>query len=95
MTDVNWAYSDHFAMYKNIKSLYYTSETKIIYVKYNLIKKIKAIWLNFYKRTPKTSEQFSFSALMAPSSHHGRDAQRNGRESCFNGGEHQKAICHA
>ena len=32
---------DHFITFANVKSLSSTSETKIIYVKYNLIKKLK------------------------------------------------------
>ena len=45
--DGNWPYwSDHFIMYKNTESLWYTPETNtVLYVNYHSIKKIQNLEL--------------------------------------------------
>ena len=46
VADVNWAYcGDHFIIYVDIKSLYCTVETSIMYVNYTLILK-KSFYMN-------------------------------------------------
>lgn len=42
VTNVNWTYVDHFAVYTNAKLLHRTPEISMLYVHYTSIKKCKS-----------------------------------------------------